>query len=42
MSKKSKKHIGSSFEDFLKEDSTYEEITTQVIKRVVANTLDLA
>jgi antitoxin HicB len=32
----SKKHIGSSFEDFLKEDSTYEEITTQAIKRVLA------
>ena len=32
----SKKHIGSSFEDFLKEDGTYEEITTQAIKRVLA------
>lgn len=36
MSKKRKKHIGSSFEDFLKEDGTYEEITTQAIKRVLA------
>jgi antitoxin HicB len=32
----SRKHIGSSFEDFLKEDGTYEEITTQAIKRVLA------
>jgi len=32
----SKKHVGSSFEDFLKEDGTYEEITTQAIKRVLA------
>jgi len=36
MTKKGKKHIGSSFEDFLKEDGTYEEITTQAIKRVLA------
>jgi hypothetical protein len=27
MSSKRKKHFGSSFEDFLKEDGTYEEIT---------------
>jgi antitoxin HicB len=32
----SKKHIGSSFKDFLKEDGAYEEITTQAIKRVLA------
>ncbi len=32
----SKKHIGSSLEDFLKKDGTYEEITTQAIKRVLA------
>ena len=32
----SKKHVGSSFEDFLKEDGTYEEVTTQAIKRVLA------
>ena len=36
MSKKRKKRIGSSVEDFLKEDGTYEEITTQAIKRVLA------
>lgn len=32
----SKKHIGSSFEDFLKEEGTYEEIVTQAVKRVLA------
>ena len=32
----SKKHIGSSFEDFLNEDGAYEEITTRAIKRVLA------
>ncbi len=36
MTEKRKKHIGSSFENFLKEDGTYEEITTQAIKRVLA------
>ena len=30
------KHIGSSFEDFLKEEGAYEETTTQAIKRVLA------
>lgn len=32
----SKKHIGSSFEDFLKEEGTFEETTTQAVKRVLA------
>jgi antitoxin HicB len=32
----SKKHIGSTFEDFLKEEGTYEEITTHATKRVLA------
>ena len=31
----SKKHIGSSFEDFLKEEGTFEEITTKAVKRVL-------
>jgi len=30
------KHIGSSFEDFLKEEGRYEEATVQAIKRVLA------
>jgi antitoxin HicB len=30
----SKKHIGSSFEDFLKEEGIFEETTTQAVKRV--------
>lgn len=32
----SKKHIGSSFEDFLKEEGIFEEVTTKAIKRVLA------
>ncbi len=32
----SKKHLGSSFEDFLKEEGTFEETTTRAIKRVLA------
>jgi len=32
----SKKHIGSSFEDFLKEEGTFEETTTQAVKRILA------
>jgi predicted XRE-type DNA-binding protein len=31
-----KKHIGSSFNDFLKEDGIYEEATSHAIKRVIA------
>ncbi len=29
-------HIGSSFDDFLKEDGTYAEVTAQSIKRAIA------
>lgn len=29
-------HIGSSFDDFLKEEGTYAEVTAQSIKRVLA------
>lgn len=32
----SKKHIGSSFEDFLKDEGVFEETTTQAVKRVLA------
>jgi len=31
-----KKHIGSSFEDFLKEEGIFEETTTQAVKRVLS------
>ncbi|HWB93108.1 MAG TPA: helix-turn-helix transcriptional regulator [Puia sp.] len=31
-----KKHIGSSFDDFLKEDGIYEEVTSHAVKRVIA------
>lgn len=31
-----KEHIGSSFDDFLREDGTYEEVTATAIKRVLA------
>ncbi len=36
MKKKEKGTIGSSFEDFLKEDGTYEEVTAYAEKRVLA------
>ena len=29
-------HIGSSFDDFLKEDGSYEEVTAAAVKRVLA------
>ncbi|MEO8713788.1 MAG: Fis family transcriptional regulator [Acetobacteraceae bacterium] len=29
-------HIGSSFQDFLKEEGIYEDVTTHAIKRVLA------
>ena len=32
----SKKHVGSAFEDFLKEEGIFEETTTRAIKRVLA------
>jgi DNA-binding phage protein len=35
-------HIGSSFEDFLKEDGTLEEVNTGAQKRLLAHQLDAA
>lgn len=40
MKKKQKGRIGSSFDDFLKEDGIYEEVTARAIKRVIARQLD--
>jgi DNA-binding Xre family transcriptional regulator len=40
MKKKRKAGIGSSFDDFLKEDGIYEEVTARAIKRVIARQLD--
>ena len=34
--RKKNKHIGSSFEIFLKEDGIYEEVTAAAIKRTIA------
>lgn len=43
MNKKNEKgHIGSSFDDFLKDQGTYEETTEQAVKRVLAYQLELA
>ena len=36
MAKKPTPHIGSSFDDFLKDEGVYEETTAQSIKRVLA------
>ena len=38
--KKTKGRIGSSFDEFLKEDGIYEEVTARAIKRVIARQLD--
>jgi len=38
--KKKKGRIGSSFDDYLKEDGIYEEVTARAIKRVIARQLD--
>jgi antitoxin HicB len=39
--KKSKKgRVGSSFDDYLKEEGIYEEVTARAIKRVIARQLD--
>jgi len=35
-----KGHIGSSLDDFLKEEGIYEEVTARAIKRVIARQLD--
>jgi antitoxin HicB len=40
MTKKRKAGIGSSFDDFLKENGIYEEVTARAIKRVIARQLD--
>jgi hypothetical protein len=37
---KKKGRIGSSFDEFLKEDGLYEEVTARAIKRVIARQLD--
>jgi antitoxin HicB len=37
---KTKGRIGSSFDDFLKEEGIYEEVTARAIKRVIARQLD--
>jgi antitoxin HicB len=37
---KKKGSIGSSFDDFLKEEGIYEEVTARAIKRVLARQLD--
>jgi DNA-binding Xre family transcriptional regulator len=37
---KKKGRIGSSFDDFLKEEGIYEEVTARAIKRVIARQLD--
>lgn len=36
---KRKGHVGSSFDDFLKEEGLYEEVTARAIKRVIARQL---
>ncbi len=38
--KKKKGRIGSSFDNFLKEEKIYEEVTARAIKRVIARQLD--
>jgi antitoxin HicB len=40
MTKKKKGRVGSSFDDFLKEEGIYEEVTARAIKRVIARQLD--
>jgi DNA-binding Xre family transcriptional regulator len=37
---KKKRRIGSSFDDFLKAEGTYEEVTAKAIKRVIVRQLD--
>jgi len=38
--KKKKGRVGSSFDDFLKEEGIYEAVTARAIKRVIARQLD--
>ena len=40
MKKKSKGRVGSSFDDFLKEEGIYADVTARAIKRVIARQLD--
>jgi antitoxin HicB len=40
MTKKKNGRVGSSFDDFLKEEGIYEEVTAVAIKRVIARQLD--
>jgi antitoxin HicB len=40
MTKKKKGRIGPSFDDFLKEEGIYEEVTARAIKRVIVRQLD--
>lgn len=40
MTSKKKGRVGSSFDDFLKEEGIYEEVTAHAIKRVIARQLD--
>jgi len=42
MSRKRKKHMGSSIDDFLKEEGIFEEAQAQAVKEVVAWQLDEA
>ena len=37
-----KKNIGSSFDDFLRREGTYEEVTAAAVKRVLARQLEEA
>ena len=38
--RKKKGRVGASFDDFLKQDGIYEEVTARAIKRVIARQLD--
>jgi DNA-binding Xre family transcriptional regulator len=40
MTKKKKGRIGPSFDDFLKDEGIYEEVTARAIKRVIVRQLD--
>jgi antitoxin HicB len=40
MKTKKKGRIGSSFDDFLKQEGLYEEVTARAIKRVIARQLE--
>ena len=40
MTKKKNPHIGSLFDDFLKDEGIYEAVTALAIKRVIARQLD--